>query len=254
MVTFTLPYELRSLVWRHQKDVYSILFACVSSTLKDFGLNPKNLGAEIGMTMVLHTNNRKRDYHPHVHVVVPGGGVDKRRRQWKKKKGKYLFNKEALAKVFRARFLEALSEAGFSIPKRVPEKWVADCRRVGKGITALKYLSRYLYRGVISEKNIVSNQNGQVTFKYTERKTGNTLYRTLKGEDFLHLILQHVLPKGFRRVRDYYSVPEVLHTLLTIYNPQVRHHNEPIFEAILLQYQQHIVLIRVPCGSQFHEI
>jgi hypothetical protein len=114
-----------------------------------------------------------------VHVVVPGGGVDKRRRQWKKKKGKYLFNKEALAKVFRARFLEALSEAGFSIPKRVPEKWVADCRRVGKGITALKYLSRYLYRGVISEKNIVSNQNGQVTFKYTERKTGNTLYRTL---------------------------------------------------------------------------
>jgi hypothetical protein len=138
-----------------------------------------------------------------VHVVVPGGGVDKRRRQWKKKKGKYLFNKEALAKVFRARFLEALSEAGFSIPKRVPEKWVADCRRVGKGITALKYLSRYLYRGVISEKNIVSNQNGQVTFKYTERKTGNTLYRTLKGEDFLHLILQHVLPEGFRRVRDY---------------------------------------------------
>jgi hypothetical protein len=75
--------------------------------------------------------------HPHVHVVVSGGGVDKRRQQWKKKKGKYLFNKQAIAKVFRARFLEALSEAGFSIPKRVPEKWVADCRRVGKGITAL---------------------------------------------------------------------------------------------------------------------
>jgi len=80
---------------------------------------------------------------------------------------------------------------------------VIDCTRVGKGISALKYLSRYLYRGVISEKNIVSNQNGQVTFKYIESKTGSTLYRTLKGEDFLHLILQHVLPKGFRRVRDY---------------------------------------------------
>ncbi len=74
---------------------------------------------------------------------------------------------------------------------------------MGKGITALKYLSRYLYRGVISEKNIVSNQNGEVTFKYIESKTGKTLYRTLKGEDFLQLILQHVLPKGFRRVRDY---------------------------------------------------
>jgi len=88
-------------------------------------------------------------------------------------------------------------------PKRAPKEWVVDCTHVGKGISALKYLSRYLYRGVISEKNIVSNQNGQVTFKYIESKTGNTLYRTLKGEDFLHLILQHVLPKGFRRVRDY---------------------------------------------------
>ena len=203
MATFTLPYELRSLTWHHQKTVYSIFFTCAASTLKDFGLNPKNLGAEIGMTMALHTNNRKLDFHPHIHVVVPGGGVDKRRRQWKKKKGKYLFNKKAMAKVFRARFLTALNEAGLSIPQKVPEEWIVDCSHVGKGITALKYLSKYLYRGVISEKNIVSNQNGQVTFKYIESKTGNTLYRTLKGEDFLHLIMQHVLPKGFRRVRDY---------------------------------------------------
>ena len=203
MATFTLPYELRSLIWLHQKVVYSILFICVSSTLKDFGLNPKNLGAEIGMTMVLHTHNRKLDFHPHIHVVVPGGGVDKHRRQWKKKKGKYLFNQKTVAKVFRARFLAALNEAGLSIPKRVPNEWVVDCSHVGKGITALKYLSRYLYRGVISEKNIVSNQNGQVTFKYIESSTGNTCYRTLKGEDFLHLIMQHVLPKGFRRIRDY---------------------------------------------------
>jgi hypothetical protein len=153
--------------------------------------------------MVMHTHSRRLDFHPHVHVVVPGGGVDKHRRQWKKKKGKYLFNEFAMAKVFRARFLMALNEAGLSIPKNVPQKWMVDCAHVGKGITALKYLSLYLYRGVISEKNIVSNQNGQVTFKYIESKTGNTRYRTLKGEDFLQLILQHVLPKGFRRVRDY---------------------------------------------------
>jgi putative transposase/transposase-like zinc-binding protein len=203
MVTFTLPYELRTLTWNHQKQVYSILFLCVSSTLKDFGLNPKNLGAEIGMAMVLHTHSRKLDFHPHIHVVVPGGGVDKRRRQWKKKKGKYLFNHKALAKVFRTRFLAALNKADLPIPRGVPQKWVVDCSYVGKGIAALKYLSRYLYRGVISEKNIVSNRNGRVTFKYTESGTGNTRYRTLKGEDFLHLIMQHVLPKGFRRVRDY---------------------------------------------------
>jgi hypothetical protein len=203
LTTFTLPYELRPLTWYHQKIVFSILFLCVADTLKAFGLNPKNLGAEIGMTMVLHTHSRRLDYHPHVHVVVPGGGVDQRRRQWKKIKGKYLFNEFALAKVFRARFLAALKNAGLSIPKNVPRKWVVDCGHVGKGISALKYLSRYLYRGVISEKNIVSNQNGRVTFKYIESKNGNTRYRTLDGEDFLKLILQHVLPKGFRRVRDY---------------------------------------------------
>jgi len=203
MVTFTLPFELRILTWQNQKKIYSLFFSCVASTLKDFGLNPKHLGAEIGMTMALHTNNRKLDYHPHVHVVVPGGGIDKSRRQWKKKKGKYLFNQKALATVFRARFLAGLNEAGFSIPVQVPHKWVVDCTRVGKGITALKYLSKYLYRGVISENNIVSNQNGQVTFRYIESRTGETKYRTLKGKDFLHLLMQHALPKGFRRVRDY---------------------------------------------------
>ena len=143
------------------------------------------------------------DFHPHVHAVVPGGGVDKHRRQWKKKKGKYLFNQKAMANVFRARFLTALNGAGLSIPKKVPVKWVVDCSHVGKGITALKYLSRYLYRGVISEKNIISNKDGKATFKYIESSTDDTQYRTLKGEDFLHLIMQYVLPKGFRRVRDY---------------------------------------------------
>ena len=238
LATFTLPYELRSLTWYYQKIVFSIFFLCVAGTLKDFGLNPKNLGAEIGMTMVLHTHNRRLDFHPHIHVVVPGGGVDKRRRQWKKIKGKYLFNEFAMAKVFRARFLAALNEAGLSIPKNVPPKWVVDCEHVGKGITALKYLSKYLYRGVINEKNIISNQNGQVTFKYIESKTGNTRYRTLKGEDFLHLILQHVLPKGFRRVRDYgflhgnakkmlFLVQLILHVVIKVIEQRTR----PVFKC-----------------------
>jgi hypothetical protein len=134
---------------------------------------------------------------------VPGGGVDKSKKQWKKKKSKYLFNEFALAKVFRARFLTALIKTGFSIPNSVPPKWVVDCTYAGKGLSALKYLSRYLYRGVIGEKNIVSNRDGHITFQYVESRTGKTLYRTLKGEDFLWLVLQHVLPKGFRRARDY---------------------------------------------------
>jgi hypothetical protein len=203
MATFTLPYELRFLAWANQILIYDLLFVCVSSTLKDFGLNPKNLGAHIGMTAILHTHNRRLDYHPHIHVIVPGGGVDKGRKQWKKKKTKYLFNAFALAKVFRVRFLESLNKAGLSTSNSLPRKWVVHCTRVGKGLPALKYLSCYLYRGVILENNIVSNQNGNVTFKYVESHTGKIQYRTFKGEDFLWLVLQHVLPKGFRRVRDY---------------------------------------------------
>jgi hypothetical protein len=203
MATFTLPYELRFLAWKNQPLVYNLLFACASGTLKDFGLNPQNLGAAIGMTAVLHTHNRRLDFHPHVHVVVPGGGVDKARKQWRKGKTKYLFNAMALAKVFRARFLEASGKAGLRLPISVPQKWVVNCKRAGKGPSALKYLSRYLHRGVIAENNIVSNQNGHITFKYTESRTGKTRYRTVKGQDFLWLVLQHVLPKGFRRARDY---------------------------------------------------
>ncbi len=149
--------------------------------------------------MVLHTNSRRQNFHPHVHVVVPGGGVDKKKRPWKKKKGKYLFNEKALAKIFRARFLEAINKEGLSIPNGVPEKWLVDYSYVGKGITALKYLSRYLCRGVINEKNIVSNKNGQITFKYIGSKSGDTKYRTLKREDFINLILQYVLPQKIQK-------------------------------------------------------
>lgn len=203
LVTFTLPHELRALAWGHQTLIYNRLFSTASSTLKDFGLNPKHLGADVGLTAVLHTHSRRLEYHPHLHVIVPAGGVDQAKRQWKKKKGRYLFNAFALAKVFRARFLDQMNRAGLTIPKASPEKWVVHCKHVGKGRPALEYLSRYLYRGVLSEKNLVANQEGKVTFRYLEARTGKTQTRTLNGEDFLWLVLQHVLPKGFRRVRDY---------------------------------------------------
>ena len=201
LVTFTLPCELRDLAWRHQTVVYNILFECGVSTLKDFGLN--KLDADIAMTGVLHTHSRCLDYHPHIHFIVPGGGINWLRKQWKKIQGKYLFNERSLATVFRARCIDAFNKAGLNIPVGVPSKWIVNCENVGSGKPALKYLSRYLYRGVISEKNIVSCENGKVTFKYIESKTGKTQYRTLDGEDFCWLVLQHVLPKGFRRTRDF---------------------------------------------------
>jgi len=203
MATFTLPAQLRALAWRHQTIVYSLLFDCAVSTLKDFGLNPDKLGAELGMTAVLHTHARDKGFHPHVHIIVPGGGVNRLRRCWKKVKGRYLFNEFALAAVFRARMLDGLNRAGMILPANLPEKWVVDCRRVGRGEPALEYLSRYLYRGVIAERDIIANRNGKVTFRYVESGTGASKVRALHGADFLWLILHHVLPRGFRRVRDY---------------------------------------------------
>lgn len=203
MVTFTLPYEFRPLAWRFQTEIYAILFDCAIGTLKDFALNPKHLGADLGMTAVLHTQTRRLDYHPHLHIIVPGGGIDRRRRQWKKIKGKYLCNAFNLARVFRARFLAAVKQAGLHIPLGAPKQWVVDAQHVGTGLPALKYLARYLYRGVIAESNIVSCHKDEVCFRYQDSETGQTCTRSLKGEDFLWLVLQHVLPKGFRRVRNY---------------------------------------------------
>lgn len=256
MATFTLPYQLRTLTWQNQRAIYTLFFSCVASTLKDFGLNPKNLGADIGMTAVLHTHSRKLDYHPHIHVVVPGGGVDKKRKQWKKLKGKYLFNEFALAKVFRARFIDALKQAGFSMPQKTPKKWVAHVRHVGEGLPALKYLSRYLYRGVISEKNILSSRNGRVTFRYTNSDTGETETRSLTGEAFLHLILQHVLPRGFRRVRDYgflhanaKKLLALVQLILQVFLKAIIPRRKPVFKCSKCQSVMKIKMIRRPSSS-----
>ena len=202
MLTFTLPAELRSLVWQHQRVVYDQLMQCSWATLQQFSHNDKQLQGMPGATSVLHTHNRRLDYHPHVHMIVPGGGVDQKQGQWKTVNGKYLFNGVALAKVFKGKLLNAMQHAGFVLPA-TPKQWVAQCQHVGKGLAALKYLSRYLYRGVISNKNIISDDGTFVTFQYTDSNTKKIKTRRLKGEDFIHLILQHTLPKGFRRVRDY---------------------------------------------------
>jgi hypothetical protein len=107
-----------------------------------------------------------------------------------------------LAKVFRAKFLQALVDAGLPLPKRYPKKWVAHCKGVGDGSKALIYLGKYLYKGVMQEKDIISCHNGEVTFRYQDSKSKTYQTKTVKGEDFLWLLLQHVLPKGFRKVRN----------------------------------------------------
>jgi hypothetical protein len=204
MLTFTLPAQMRSLAWQHQRVVYDQLLQCSWVTLKQFSHNDKQLQGVPGAISVLHTHNRRLDYHPHVHVVMPATAIDQHNRL-RKKTGKksWLFSQQSLAKIFRAKLLTALKQTGLTLPVNYPERWVVHCKSVGTGDKALTYLGRYLYRGVIREKDILRCKNGQVTFRYRDSKTQRVQTRTVSGEHFLWLLLQHVLPKGLRRARNF---------------------------------------------------
>ena len=226
LVTFTLPAQLRAFAYANQREVYDLLIRTAWQTLAQFGLNDKQLQGHLGATAVLHTHSRALDYHPHVHVVVPAGALDTVHRLWRTKRGKFLFPEKALAKVSRAKWFEAMNERGWKVMATLPEDWVVDVKQVGNGEKALLYLGRYLYRGVIAEKNILSCQDGEVSFRYTDNR-GATQVRTLPGAQFLWLLLQHVLPKGFRRTRDYGFLHgnakrwiQRLHLLLRIWVPE----------------------------------
>jgi hypothetical protein len=216
MVTFTIPAQLRRLFFHHQRRCYGLLFDGVWDTLQTFSRNDKQLKGTPGVIAVLHTQTRALSYHPHVHAVIPAAAIDSNHRLWREKKGKYLFNHKALAKVFRAKLLEAMVNENFNLPDSCPKIWVVDCTFVGSGEKALIYLGRYLYRGVISEKNIMACQNGHITYRYLDSKTKDYKYKTVSGARFLWLILQHVLPKGFRRARNYGFLHPNSKTLITL--------------------------------------
>ncbi len=203
MITFTIPAQLRSLFFRHQRLGYSLLFDCVWDTLQTFSHNDKHLKGTPGAIAVLHTHSRALAYHPHIHAVIPAAAIDKNNRLWREKTGKYLFSHKALAKVFRAKLIAAITLNKLKLPDNSPGQWVVDCKSVGSGEKALIYLGRYLYRGVIQEKNILSCKDGKVTFRYLDSKTKRYQHKTVTGAHFLWLVLQHVLPKGFRRARNY---------------------------------------------------
>jgi len=208
LITFTLPQELRGLALTHQQVVYAALMQCAWETLAQFSRNHRQLKGEAGAVGVLHTHSRRLEFHPHVHMAMPASAFDAKHgllRSLRKTKsgGHYLFSHKALAAVFRGKLLTALNAQGLTVPVCLPERWVVDCKSVGNGRKALVHLGRYLYRGVIQERDIVRCTDEQVTFRYRDSGTGKYETRTLSGAAFIWLVLQHVLPKGFRRSRNF---------------------------------------------------
>lgn len=204
MVTFTVPAQLRGLFWANQRIAYDLLLKTAWQTIDSFARRDPQLRGRSGAHAVLHTHERNLDYHPHVHLIVPAGAINMRSRRWhhKKKKNMVLFWAANLSRVFRAKWFAAMRLADLHCEETLPEAWVVHCKKVGRGQQALVYLGRYLYRGVLPEKNIIAEKDGKVSFCYQDNK-GKRQIRTLPGGEFLWLLLKHVLPRRFRRVRDF---------------------------------------------------
>lgn len=207
LITFTVPAELRPLIWQHQRVLYKALMDCAWRTLESFAHNDRRLRGQSGAVAVLHTHSRRLEFHPHVHLAMPAGALGADGRLWRTLRAKdgkaYLFHHQALASVFRARFLAAVRALGLQPPVTAPERWVVDCKAVGSGHKVMVYLGRYLYRGVIQERDILRCDDQSVTYRWRDAKSGKHQSRTVPGVEFLRLVLQHVLPKGFRRARCY---------------------------------------------------
>ena len=208
LVTFTVPQELRRLIRSHQKISYAWLLRESAGALLDVGRDHKDLGAQVGLLAVLQTWARDLHYHPHVHCVVPGGGLAADGLRWvRTKRPGYFLPQKVLARRFRTRLKTALQQAHPKLFIAIPAKvwrmdWVADVQAVGSGEPALKYLAAYVYRSAFSAERIIADDGQYVTFSYRDNQGRNRSMR-LSGEAFLQRFLQHVLPKGFQRVRHF---------------------------------------------------
>jgi len=207
MVTFTLPQEFRILSRSHQKVFYNLFFTSSAAAMRQLALDAKYIGGKVGMVGVLQTWRRDLGYHPHIHYIVPGGGISEDQSTWMPSRNrKYLFPSKPLAALFKGRLFAGMKKAGLlgQIDAGVWKKhWVVDLEPVGRGETALKYLAPYIYRIALTNKRLVSLDNGKVCFKYKDGKTGKWRFMTLPVMSFIQRFLQHCLPKGFIKVRYY---------------------------------------------------
>jgi hypothetical protein len=206
LVGVTVPHQLNGLIRSHQKDLYRLLFSASAEALKKLAADSRHLGAQPGMLGVLHTWGRDMGYHPHVHYVVPAGGIDATGRWIPTRYENFLVPVQALSLIFRAKFRDGLKALGLfdQVPPEVWKKpWVIHCKPAGRGGEVIRYLARYIYRVAITNNNIVSLRNDRVTFRYQPVHTKTCKTMTLPAPAFMARFLQHVLPRRFAKVRYY---------------------------------------------------
>ena len=219
-ITFTVPFELRALFRFNEKLLYNLLFKSMWETLRSFAKDQRSrLQAQIGTISILHTWTQKLDYDPHLHCIVPGGGLTADG-NWKASSGKFLFYVPALSTVFKGKFCQGLralksklklsrsitkSNFDFFIRQLKEKEWVVNSKPGFKGKeSVLEYLGRYTHKIAISNYRLLKLENGVITFSYRDRSAGDIKkVMSLPVKEFLLRFKQHILPRGFVKIRHY---------------------------------------------------
>jgi hypothetical protein len=205
LVTFTLPQQLRAVARAHQRVVYDALLRAAAETLLAVAADPRHLGARPAILAVLHTWTQDLHYHPHVHVLITGGGLAPDRTRWvPTPRRTFLFPGHVLSPVFRGKIQDALHRAGLLdqvAPAIWHRKWVVQLQPAGAGPEVLEYLARDVFRIAITNSRLERFDQGRVTFRVRDRRTGQVQHCTLAAPQFLARFLQHTLPRGFAKVR-----------------------------------------------------
>lgn len=225
-IVFTIPEQLNSLVLFNQKELYSILFTSVSETLLELAKDKKYLGAEIGFTSILHTWGQNLMNHPHIHCIVPGGGLSLDKAKWIKSKKKFFIPVKVLSRKFRGKFLYYLNTLylnnKLTFPKSISElgsrnifnefkdslykkEWIVYSKApFSSAEYVLQYLGRYTHRVAISDNRIIKVDKNNVSFKWRDYKDNNKQkVMTLKAKEFIRRFTMHILPDRFVKIRHY---------------------------------------------------
>jgi hypothetical protein len=205
----TVPSQLRTAFRRNQKLLYGLLMQVSATAIKDLCGDRRHLGALPGMLAVLHTWNGQLGYHPHVHLLITGGGITADGQHWEPARGEFLVPVAVLSRKIAAQFSAALKAAAPAVFADIPasvwqREWVSFCKHYGSGNEAvLSYLSRYVFRTAISNARILNMDQSHVTFRWKDRSISAWRVERVPGVEFLRRFLQHVLPRGFHKVRYY---------------------------------------------------
>ena len=205
LLTFTLPQQLRVLARAHQKTVYSALLQEAAAAVQTLAADRAWVGGQVGILAVLHTWTRTLEYHPHAHLLVTAGGLTRDGAAWiKPGHARFLMPGYILSALFRAKMRDALMQAGLAdqiAPTVWSRRWTVHVQQIGRGDHAVRYLARYVFHVALTNTRLTRFEHDRVTFRYTHARTQETRSLTLPVDAFIERFLQHVLPRGFTKIR-----------------------------------------------------